>query len=74
MRGIYRMNNQDNEWQAFLETGKEVPKAIKPKEIVDFKKALKTKYTGTPMPNPDRIIRVVSAKQQRGIRIQQGAR
>ena len=68
------MNNQDNEWQAFLETGKEVPKAIKPKEIIDFQKALKAKYPKVPMPNANRIVKMVSAKQQRAITRQEGAR
>lgn len=66
-------SNNDSEWQAFLDTGKQVIKAVNSKEIIDVHQKLKSKYPGTPMPNPNRIIKTVSSKQQRAIR-EQGAR
>ena len=60
--------NKDNQFVDFLEQGKDVPRAVKPKEIIDVRAALKAKYPGTLMPDPNRIIRTVSSKQQRGIR------
>jgi len=60
--------NKGNQFVDFLEQGKDVPKAVKSKEIVDIRKELKSKYPGVPMPDPNRIIRTVSSKQQRGIK------
>lgn len=66
--------NKDNQWIKYLEQGKQPEKAIKPKQIIDVRKALKAKYPNTPMPSPNRIIRTVAPKQQRAIITQQGAR
>ena len=66
------MENQDNQWQAFLETGKQPAKAVNSKQIVDVHQKLKAKYPGTPIPNPNRIIRTVSPKQQNAVIYQRG--
>jgi len=60
--------NENNQFVEFLEQGKDVLTAVKPKEIIDVRQKLQSKYPGTPFPNPNRIIRTVSLKQQRGIR------
>lgn len=68
--------NKDNQWQEFLETGKHVPLAInKPEDKrKDHVAKLKAKYPDMRIPNPNRIIRVVSPKQQRAVRRQEGGR
>lgn len=66
--------NQDNQWQAFLETGRQPVKAIKPKEIIDVHKQLKAKYSNIPMPTPGRIIRTVSSKQRGAVIFQRGGK
>ena len=63
--------DQDNQWQAFLETGKDVPKAVTPRESRDVHKELKAKYPGVPMPKP---VRAISTTQQRAITHQEGGR
>jgi len=63
--------DQDNEWQTFLETGKDVPKAVKPREVTDVHEQLKAKYPGMPMPKP---VRAISTTQQRAIRHEKGER
>jgi hypothetical protein len=64
---------QDNQWLDYLETGRDVPRAVKPKQIIDVEKQLKAKYPGVPMPTPGRIIRpVISPKQERAINYQRG--
>jgi len=61
--------NKDNEFLRYIEDGKDVPNAVKPKKFVDIKKALRTKYPGVPIPT-GRAIRTVSDKQCRAIKIQ----
>lgn len=62
------MDDQKNQWVEYLKSGKEVPKAVKPKEIIDIHQKLVAKYPGVPLPNPNRIIRTVSHKQQSAIK------
>jgi len=65
--------NNDNQWQTFLRTGKNVPLAIKPKKKTDVQKALKAKYPGVPIPT-HRPTRMISAKQRRAVKRQEGER
>ena len=62
---------KNNQWQEFLETGKNVPLAIKPKKKIDVQKALKAKYPSIPMPTY-KATKVISAKQRRAIIRQEG--
>lgn len=66
------MDNQNNQWQDFLETGTDVTKAVNRKQIIDVDKDLRAKYPNIPIPSADRIVRTISVKQQRGINYQQG--
>ena len=63
--------NNENQWQAFLETGKNVPLAIKPKKKIDVQKAVKAKYPSIPMPTY-KATKVISAKQRRAVIRQEG--
>jgi len=63
--------DQDNEWQTFLETGKDVPKAVKPREVTDVHEQLKAKYPGMPIPSP---VSEISPRQQRAISHKKGER
>jgi len=62
------VENQDNQWVEYLKTDKQVPRAVKAKEIIDVHKELKAKYPGVPIPNADRIVKTVSTKQQGAIK------
>jgi len=60
--------NKSNQFVEFLETGKDIGNAVKAKEIIDVRKALRAKYPNVPIPSADRIVRKISIKQQRGIK------
>lgn len=64
--------NRENQWLKFLETGEDVPLAVK--KPVDQRKnnlrKLRAKYGNIPIPT-GLAVRMVSEKQQRGIRLQE---
>jgi len=59
-------SQQENEWQTFLDEGKQAPKAVQPREIIDTQRALRAKYPNTPLPT-HRVVRMVSEKQRKAI-------
>lgn len=67
--------NKNNAWLKFLEKGKDVPLAVNKREdkTKDHLAKLKAKYGPIPIPvnNPTRLI---SVKQIRGIKTQEGER
>lgn len=65
-----RSQDPNNQFQKFLETGKQNPMAIKPKEKVDTQSALRAKYPGIPLPT-HRAIKTFSDKQRRAVKREQ---
>jgi len=70
MRETFKNANQNNEWLKFIEEGVDIPNAIKRKVRLDTRNQLRVKYPKMPI-YPTRIIKTVSDKQQRGIKIQE---
>ena len=58
--------NKENQWVEYLKEGKETPRAIEPREVIDTQKALRAKYPNTPLPT-HRPMRTVSEKQRKAI-------
>jgi hypothetical protein len=64
-------SNEDNEFLKFLETGKDVSNAVKPRKAVDTQGLLRAKYPDKRIPNANRIVKRISDKQRKAIKHQE---
>jgi hypothetical protein len=57
---------KDNQWTEYLDEGKQVSRAIEPRETRDVQGALRAKYPNVPLPTHKRV-RTFSDKQRKAI-------